>query len=105
MKSAIIKTGGKQYLVAEGDSLKIEKLADEQKEGDKIVFGEVLLSTEGDNSKIGTPTVSGAEVHATVEKIGRHPKILVVKYKQKSRYMKRNGHRQLFVQVKIDKIA
>lgn len=104
MKSAVIKTGGKQYLVSEGDSIRIEKLQDVTEIGQKVVFNDVLLSAEGDTTQIGAPTIQGAAVEATVEKIGRQPKILVVKYKQKSRYMKRNGHRQHFVQVKITKI-
>lgn len=104
MKSAVIKTGGKQYLVSEGDSIRIEKLADVTEVGQKVVFNDVLLSADGEKAVIGAPTISGAAVEATVEKIGRQPKVLVVKYKQKSRYMKRNGHRQHFVQVKINKV-
>ncbi len=105
MQFAIIETGGKQYKVATGDSVKIEKLNDTAKVGDSIAFDKVLLVGDDTNAHIGTPTVTGASVKGTLVKIGRHPKILVVKYKQKSRYLKRNGHRQPFFEVKIDSIA
>ena len=103
MTFAVIKTGGKQYKVSEGDLLKIEKVLAEKdfNEGDKITFDEVLLVDDGKNSKIGTPMVSGAKVEAVIEKIGRNPKVTIIKYKQKSRYFKKKGHRQPFFQVKI----
>lgn len=104
MKSAVIKTGGKQYLVKEGDSIKIETLAGATEKGAQVSFDEVLMTIDGDAAKVGTPTVSGAKVQAEVVRLGRHKKIIVTKYKQKSRYMKRNGHRQEFVEVKINKI-
>ena len=99
---AVIKTGGKQYKVAVGDSLRIEKIIGEYKEGDKIVFDKVLLVDDGENTTIGTPYISGAEVKATIEEIGRAKKVTVIKYKQKSRYFKKNGHRQPFFKVKIE---
>lgn len=101
---AVIKTGGKQYRVSVGDSLKIEKLAGEYKVGDKIVFDQVLLTDDGKNTVIGTPFISGAKVGATVDLIGRSPKVLVLKYKQKSRYMKKNTHRQPYFKVTITSI-
>lgn len=100
---AIIATGGKQYKVSEGQSVRIEKILGEHKEGDTITFDNVLLVDDG-STKIGTPTVSGAKVEATLEKIGRAQKVTVIKYKQKSRYFKKNGHRQPFFQVKITSI-
>lgn len=104
MEIAVIKTGGKQYKVAAGDTLRIEKLAGEHKEGDKLTFSDVLLVAKNDDAKIGAPTVSGAKVEATLVKIGRAAKIDVIKYKQKSRYFKKYGHRQPFFEVKIDSI-
>ncbi len=101
---AVIKTGGKQYKVAVGDSVKIEKIIGEYKEGDKVTFNEVLLVDDGSNTTIGTPVVSGAIVEGTLTKIGRHPKVTVIKYKQKSRYFKKNGHRQPFFEVKIESV-
>jgi large subunit ribosomal protein L21 len=100
---AVITTGGKQYKVEDGQYLNIEKLQGDHKEGDKITFDKVLL-VEGANTKIGTPYVEGAKVEATLEKIGRAQKVIVMKYKQKSRYYKKNGHRQPFFQVKITSI-
>src|SRR4051812_40402580 len=78
---AIIATGGKQYLVSEGQTLKIEKLQGEHKEGDTLTFGEVLMS--GD--VVGMPFVKGSSVTGTLKKIGRHKTVDVIKYKQKSR--------------------
>ena len=100
----MIKTGGKQYKVAVGDSVKIEKIVGEYKEGDKLTFDQVLLVDNGKDTTIGMPTIKGAEVKGTLEKIGRAQKITVIHYKQKSRYFKKNGHRQPFFQVKIDSI-
>ncbi len=100
---AVIATGGKQYKVSEGQVLKIEKILGDHKEGDSLTFDQVLL-VEGADTQIGTPTVSGAKVTAKLEKIGRAPKVTVIKYKQKSRYFKKNGHRQPYFEVKIESI-
>ena len=97
---AVIKTGGKQYLVQEGDVLKVEKLAGNA--GDKVQF-EALLSFEGDKLQIGTPVLKEM-VSAEVVEHGRADKIDVVKYKAKSRYTRRVGHRQPFTKIKITKI-
>lgn len=105
MQFAVIKTGGKQYKVAEGDVLKIEKLAGEFKKGDKVTFDEVMLVDDGAKTSVGTPTVSGAKVEATFEAYGRNQKIDVIKYRAKSNYFKKRGHRQPFAKVKITKIA
>ncbi len=104
MEFAVIKTGGKQYKVAVGDSVKIEKITGEYKEGDKITFDKVLLVDNGKDTTIGMPTIKGAEVKGTLEEIGRATKVTVIHYKQKSRYFKKNGHRQPFFKVKIDSI-
>ncbi len=101
---AVIKTGGKQYRVAVGDSVKIEKIKGEFKKGDKVVFDEVLLTDDGKNTVIGAPFILGAKVEGTIDVIGRLPKVLVIKYKQKSRYMKKNGHRQPYFKVIINSI-
>lgn len=101
---AVIKTGGKQYRVSVGDSLKIEKMKGDFKKGDKVVFNEVLLTDDGKNTIIGTPFIEGAKVEATIDVVGRAPKVLVIKYKQKSRYMKKNGHRQPYFKVIINSI-
>ena len=109
MEFAVIQTGGKQYTVSKGDSISIEKLSaakgKEYKEGDKVVFDKVLLVDDGKDTTIGTPYIAKAAVKGTIEKIGRHATVLVVKYKQKSRSgWKRNGHRQPFFKVKIDSL-
>ncbi len=98
---AIIATGGKQYKVSEGDVIRIEKLPAEA--GETVTFDQVL-AVGGDELKVGCPTVEGASVSATVEKQGKDKKVIVYKYKRKTGYHKKNGHRQLFTQVKIDKI-
>lgn len=105
MEIAVIATGGKQYVVSKGTVLSVEKLPGEVAKGDKVTFDQVLLVDNGTETKIGTPTVSGAKVEAVVTLVGRHKKIDVVKYKAKSRYYKKRGHRQSFVQVKISDIA
>ncbi|MBU1032739.1 MAG: 50S ribosomal protein L21 [Patescibacteria group bacterium] len=100
---AVIKTGGKQYVVKQDDVLKIEKLT--ANEGDKVSF-ETLLIAEPDGSKveIGTPEL-GTKVEGEIVEHGRGKKISVVKYKAKSRYRRRVGHRQPFTKVKITKVA
>ena len=98
---AIIATGGKQYKVSEGDIITIEKLGIEA--GEKVTFDQVL-AVSGDDLKIGNPTVDGATIDATVVKEGRGKKVIVYKYKRKTGYHKKNGHRQSYTQVKIEKI-
>jgi large subunit ribosomal protein L21 len=104
MKFAVISTGGKQYKVAEGDVLNVEKISDTLKVGDKVVFDQVLLTDDGSTTKIGTPTVSGAKVEAVLQEAGRAKKVIVIKYKQKSRYFKKNGHRQPYSKVEIKSV-
>lgn len=98
---AVIQTGGKQYKVSKDSVLSIEKIIGEYKKGDKIVFNKVLLVDDGKDTTIGTPYITGAKVAAEIIEIGRARKILVVKYKQKSRYLRRKGHRQPYFKVKI----
>jgi len=98
---AVIMTGGKQYKVSVGETVTIEKMIGEFKVGDKITFDKVLLVDDGSNTTIGTPHIEGAAVTGTLSEIGRAQKVTVIKYKQKSRYFKKNGHRQPFFKVKI----
>jgi large subunit ribosomal protein L21 len=104
MEFAVINTGGKQYMVSKGDVVKIEKITGTFKVGDKIVFDKVMLVDNGKDTTIGTPYISKASVEATLEEVGRNKTVDVVKYKQKSRYYKKNGHRQPWFKVKISAI-
>ena len=98
---AIIATGGKQYKVAEGDVIRVEKLGVEA--GAEVVFDQVLV-VSGDEVKVGDPTVAGATVTATAVGDGKAKNVIVYKYKRKTGYHKKNGHRQAYTKVKIEKI-
>lgn len=98
---AIIETGGKQIKVEEGQAITIEKL--NVAEGETVTFDKVLF-VGGDNVKVGSPLVAGASVTAKVQKQGRSKKLVVFKYKPKKNYHKKQGHRQPFTQVVIEKI-
>ena len=102
---AVIATGGKQYPVKEGDIIKIEKIPGEA--DGKVTFDTVLLTAEEDGSavNVGTPEVIGAKVTGTILEQGRGKKIVVIKYKPKVRYRRKNGHRQPFTKVQINTIA
>ena len=102
MKHAIIVTGGKQYRVAEGDVIFVEKLPAE--EGASVTFDQVLAVIDGDVSNFGTPTISGATVTAKVEKNGKSKKIRVYKMKPKKGYRRTQGHRQPYTKVTIETI-
>ncbi len=103
-KFAVIVTGGKQYLVTEGQMLKVEKL--ELEVGSPVEFEALLVSdTEGKDTNVGTPTVGGVKVKATVLEQGRADKVSVIKYKPKVRYRRNVGHRQPFTKLKIEQIA
>lgn len=104
MEFAVIKTGGKQYKVSKDAVVTIEKIKGEYKKGDKVVFDKVLLVDNGKDTTLGTPFIEGAKVEGEITVIGRAKKVLVMKYKQKSRYLKRNGHRQPYFKVKITSI-
>ena len=99
---AIIATGGKQYKVSEGDIITIEKLG--AKAGEEVVFDQVLAVKGEDALKVGTPTVEGASVKAEVIGEGRAKKVIVYRYKPKTGYHKKNGHRQSYTKVKISAI-
>lgn len=100
---AIIKTGGKQYLVSPGDKIKIEKI--EKKEESAITFDEVLLLEKEKKIEIGTPFIKGAKVVGKVLSQGKGKKVLIFKYKPKTRYRVKRGHRQPFTEVEITKIV
>ena len=98
---AVIATGGKQYLVKTGDVISVEKLDGTFAAGDTISFDQVLLKDDGSTTVLGTPTIKGATVTAEFVEAGRGKKIDVIQYKQKSRYFKKNGHRQPYMKFKI----
>ena len=100
---AIIETGGKQYKVAEGDTLFIEKLP--QEAGDAVTFEKVLAVIDGDKITVGTPMVEGAKVDGSVVKNGKGKKVIVFKYKPKKGYRRKQGHRQPYTKVTIGKIS
>ena len=100
---AVIRTGGKQYRVSEGDVLKIEKL--EAEDGASVEFGEVLLVSDGKDVKVGAPLLDGGKVQATVVRQGRGDKIQIVKFKRRQNYHRNKGHRQPFTEVKITGIS
>ncbi|MES2668610.1 MAG: 50S ribosomal protein L21 [Patescibacteria group bacterium] len=109
MELAVIKTGGKQYVVSPGALVTIEKLGrgsatEALKKGDTVTFNEVLMTDNGTLS-LGAPMLEGRSVTGTVYSVGRAKKVEVVKYKAKSNYLKRRGHRQPEIRVKIDAIA
>ncbi|MFN3712581.1 MAG: 50S ribosomal protein L21 [Alcanivoracaceae bacterium] len=96
---AVIKTGGKQYRVEQGDVLRIEKL--EVGTGENVDFDEVLLVADGDNINVGQPLLAGAKVTAEVVSQGRHDKIRIIKFRRRKHYRRQAGHRQWFTEVKI----
>ena len=100
---AVIKTGGKQFKVTEGDTLKVEKLSTEV--GKVLNLNSVLTLVDGDKVTIGTPIVKGASVGATVISHGRGDKVKIFKMNRRKGYRKSQGHRQSFTEIKIDKIA
>ena len=99
---AVIVTGGKQYKVSEGDTLFVEKL--EVEEGSTVTFDQVLMAGEGDDVKVGAPTVEGASVEAKVVKNGKAKKIYVFKMKRKKNERTKKGHRQPYTKVEITKV-
>ncbi|WP_263078259.1 50S ribosomal protein L21 [Endozoicomonas sp. Mp262] len=100
---AVIRTGGKQYRVAEGETLKVEKL--EAAAGDSIELNDILLIANGEEVKVGAPVVDGAKVTAEVVSHGRGPKVKIIKFKRRKHHRKQMGHRQWFTELKITGIA
>jgi large subunit ribosomal protein L21 len=103
MTLAVIRTGGKQYLVTPGQKIKIEKI--EKKEGSEIVFPEVLFLKRGKTLEIGTPLVKGVKVYGKVLRHGKAQKVIIFKFKAKKRYKLKKGHRQPFSEIEITKIG
>lgn len=100
---AVIKTGGKQYRITEGDILKVEKLA--VLPGEKVTLDQVLMLSDGNGSvKVGNPVVAGAVVTAEVLEQGKSKKVDVVKFKRRKNYKRKYGHRQPYTRIKIEKI-
>lgn len=99
---AVIRTGGKQYRVIEGQTLRVEKLPGSA--GDKVTFGEVLL-VGGDTPKIGQPLVKGASVSAEIKAQDRGPKIVIFKFRRRKNYRRKTGHRQPYTELKITGIS
>jgi len=99
---AVIRTGGKQYLVSPGQKIKIEKI--DKKEGSEITFNEVLLLEKQKKVEIGTPLVKGAKVTGKILSHGKGKKVIIFKYKPKTRYKIKKGHRQPFTEIEITKI-
>ncbi|MDE2071583.1 MAG: 50S ribosomal protein L21 [Patescibacteria group bacterium] len=114
---AIIETGGKQYMVSAGDIIRIEKLKTKgdpsrqgaaeagHKVGDSVVFDNVLMVDNGFDTTIGEPFIKGAQVTGEIKKIARAKKVVVIKYKAKSNYFKKRGHRQPYFKIKITKLG
>ena len=100
---AVIKTGGKQYRVSEGDTLKVESI--DAEEGATVELDEVLMIGDGDNVKIGTPLVDGGKVTATVKSHGRGKKIEIIKFRRRKHHDKKTGHRQNYTELQITGIA
>jgi large subunit ribosomal protein L21 len=100
-KIAIIETGGKQYVVTQDSVLDVEKIKGINAAGAKITFDKVLLIDDGKETQVGAPYVSGAKVSAELVEEGRDAKVTVIRYRQKSRYSKKKGHRQPYAKVRI----
>jgi len=100
---AVIKTGGKQYKVSEGETLKVETLAAEI--GSSIELNNVLMVSDGEKIQIGTPYLETGKVTATIASHGRHKKIRIVKFKRRKHYQKEMGHRQNYTEIKVEKIS
>ncbi|MEK7133885.1 MAG: 50S ribosomal protein L21 [Patescibacteria group bacterium] len=100
-KIAIIETGGKQYVVTQDSVLDVERITGVSGAGSKISFDKVLLTDDGEETKVGAPYIKGAKVSAELVEEGRDAKVTVIKYKQKSRYFKKAGHRQPYAKVRI----
>jgi large subunit ribosomal protein L21 len=99
---AVIKTGGKQYKVEAGATLKVEKLLGEV--GSKVVIDKVLMINDGENTTIGAPLIAGATVNATVVSHGRADKVMIFKFRRRKHYRKTQGHRQSFTEILIDDV-
>jgi large subunit ribosomal protein L21 len=99
---AVVKTGGKQYRVAAGEKLKVEQIPADV--GAEVVLDQVLMVGNGDDVRVGAPTLSGATVKATVVSQGRHPKVKIFKMRRRKHYQKHQGHRQNYTELRIESI-
>ncbi len=100
---AVIKTGGKQYKVAEGDTVRVEKL--DAEEGSNVELADVLMLVDGDNVQVGKPVIEGAKVTATISAHGRGDKVKIVKFRRRKHSRSQMGHRQSYTELKITKVA
>ena len=100
---AVVQTGGKQYRVAEGDTVRVEKLSAD--EGAAVELNRVLMVADGDNVKVGAPYIKGGKVIATVAGHGRADKVKIIKFRRRKHYMKRQGHRQWYTLLKVTGIS
>ncbi len=100
---AVVQTGGKQYRVSEGDTIKVEKLVAD--EGASIELDKVLMVTNGDDVKVGAPYVDGGKVTATVKSQGRAKKVKIIKFRRRKHHMKRQGHRQWYTELQVTGIS
>jgi large subunit ribosomal protein L21 len=101
--NAVFITGGKQYRVSEGDSLRVERLSSD--EGASVDFDTVLMLSDGENVQVGAPYVDGGKVSATVTAHGKGDKVMVIKFKRRKGYLRRKGHRQQYTELKITGIS
>ena len=97
-EQAIVRTGGKQYRIEPGASIRVEV-------GSKIELADVLLVGKGSDARVGTPTVGGAKVTGTVTAQGKHPKVIVYKFRRRKNYRRKRGHRQPYTEIKIESIV
>ncbi len=100
---AVIQTGGKQYRVAQGSTLRIEKIAAD--EGASVELDKVLMVADGDDVKVGTPYLDGGKVTATIKSHGRGKKVKIIKFKRRKHHLKRQGHRQDFTEIEVTGIS
>ncbi len=100
---AVFKSGGKQHRVSEGDVVKLEKIPGEP--GDEVIFDQVLMVANGDNVNVGEPFLEGSQVKGEVLRTDRGKKVRIIKFKRRKDYMRRQGHRQWFTEVKITGIS
>jgi len=100
---AVVQTGGKQYRVAEGDTIRVEKLAAD--EGASIELDKVLMVADGEQVSVGTPYVDGGRVTATVKSHGRGKKVKIIKFRRRKHHLKRQGHRQWFTELQVTGIS
>ncbi|MBL3589299.1 MAG: 50S ribosomal protein L21 [Gammaproteobacteria bacterium (ex Lamellibrachia satsuma)] len=100
---AVIQTGGKQYRVSEGDTVKVEKLSADQ--GASVELDKVLMVADGEDIKVGTPYVDGGKVTATVKSHGRGKKVKIIKFRRRKHHMKRQGHRQWYTELQVTGIS